>query len=113
MKQLNADEGNYKCDVGETVIITLHPDDDSHFGAAYTFSDHPSPAQPVINNKIEFSMQGQWMRIFVTFFFTGEDGSSEIRLQGGNGGNFKDPFDVYRDPTSPPVAPIRYWTFES
>jgi hypothetical protein len=109
MKQISADEGIYKCDTGEQVTIVLEPSDPDRFGAVYTFSSEPSAAHAVANNRIRFNMKGEWMRIFITFIFTGENGSCRVKLSGSNGGEFTDPSKIENDPD----PKIVYWTFQT
>ena len=110
MQQLNANDGVYKCDSGEQVTMTLTPDDPNFFGATYTFSSENSAAHVVNNNQIQFTMTGEWVRIFVVFHFTGQTGSCNVDLSGSNGGNFRDPSTISKTGNVPVVV---FWTFQT
>ena len=110
MQQINANDRVYKCVAGEQVSITLTPSDTNTFGATYTFSSEPSAAHVVTGNQIQFDMKGDWMRIFVTFFFSGATGTCQVDLNGSNGGNFTDPIIVVKTGNIPPIG---FWTFQT
>ncbi len=112
MNQISADDGTYKCSSDEKVTITLLPSDPNTFGATYTFSSMPSAAHIVVGNQIEFDFTGEWMRIYITFIFTGAAGSCRINLKGSIGGDFTDPNTIRKIPGDPDPQ-IVYWTFQT
>lgn len=110
MQVISANEGVYKCDIDELVTITLTPDNPNFFGATYTFSTETSGAHVVTDNRIQFTMTGTFMRIFVVFHFTGPTGSCEVAIAGSNGGNFADPSNIAKTGNVPVVI---FWTFQT
>lgn len=86
MEPIDADKRIYECETNEPITVTLEPSDTANFGAVYSFRTPGNPAtQPAVGNKINFEMEGEELKLWITFVFQTANGTCRVKLKGKDG----------------------------